>query len=53
VSHELKIKGNKVSALRTLKEGHNYEQKDQRKAENGEKMSREKRKVCRKSGETP
>jgi len=58
VSHELKTKGNKVSALRTLGEGHGHEQKNEKKAESGEKMWREerkgeKRRVCRKSGETP
>ena len=39
VSHELKTKGNKVSALRTLGEGHGQKQKDEKKAESGEKMS--------------
>jgi hypothetical protein len=54
VSHEMKTKGNKVSALRTLGEGHGQEQKNQRKAESGEKKRKgEKRRVCIKSGETP
>jgi len=58
VSHELKIKRNKVSAFRTLGKGHGQKQKDVKKAESGEKMSGEKKervrkKVCRKSGETP
>ena len=39
VSHELKKKGNKVSALRTLGEGHGQKQKDEKKAESGEKIS--------------
>jgi hypothetical protein len=40
VSHELKTKRNKVSALRTLGEGHNQEQKSKKKAESGEKKER-------------
>jgi hypothetical protein len=48
VSHELKTKGNKVSALRTLGEGHGQEQKNQRNAESGEKMSGEKKEKVRK-----
>jgi len=39
VSHELKKKGNKVLALRTLGEGHGQKQKDEKKAESGEKIS--------------
>jgi hypothetical protein len=52
VSHELKTKGNKVSALRTLGEGHSQEQKNEKKAESGEKKERVRKKECRKSGET-
>jgi len=48
VSHELKIKGNKVSALRTLGEGHGQKQKDEKKAESGEKMSGENKEKVRK-----
>jgi len=44
VSHELEKKGNKVSALRTLGEGHDQEQKNQRKAESGEKKERVRKK---------
>ena len=43
VSHELKTKGNKVSTLRTLGEGHGQEQKNKKKAEIGEKMNKEKK----------
>jgi hypothetical protein len=39
VSHELKTKGNKVSALKTLGEGLGQEQKNEKKTESGEKMS--------------
>jgi len=46
VSHELKTKGNKVSALRTLGEGHGQEQKNQRKAESGEKKERVRKEEC-------
>jgi len=48
VSYELKTKGNKVSALKTLGEGHGQEQKNEKKAESGEKMSGEKKKRVRK-----
>jgi len=48
VSHELKTKGNKVSDLRTLGEGHGQKQKDEKKAESGEKMSGEKKERVRK-----
>jgi len=48
VRHELKTKGNKVLALRTLGEGHSQEQKNQKKAESGEKMSGEKKERVRK-----
>jgi hypothetical protein len=48
VSHELKTKGNKVSALRTLGEGHGQKQKDEKKAESGEKMSGEKKERVKK-----
>jgi hypothetical protein len=48
VSHELKTKGNKVLALRTLGEGHSQEQKSKKKAESGEKMSGEKKERVRK-----
>jgi hypothetical protein len=40
VSHELKTKGNKFSALRTLGESHGQEQKNEKKAESGEKKKR-------------
>jgi len=40
VSHELKTEGNKVSTLRTLGEGHGQEQKNEKKAESGEKKER-------------
>ena len=40
VSHELKKKGNKFSALRTLGESHGQEQKNEKKAESGEKKKR-------------
>jgi uncharacterized Rmd1/YagE family protein len=43
VSHELKTKRNKVSALKTLGEGHGQKQNDEKKAESGEKMSGEKK----------
>jgi len=50
VSHELKTKGDKVSTLRKLEEGHNQKEK---KIEGRPKVERErkgeKRKVCRKS----
>ena len=48
MSHELKTKGNKVLALRTLGEGHGQEQKNEKKAESGEKMSGEKKERVRK-----
>jgi hypothetical protein len=48
VSHELKTKRNKVSALRTLGEGHGQKKKDEKKAESGEKMSGEKKERVRK-----
>jgi IS4 transposase len=48
VSHELKTKGNKVSALRTLGEGHGQEQKNEKKVGSGEKMSGEKKERVRK-----
>ena len=44
----MKTKGNKVSALRTLGEGHGQEQKNEKKAESGEKMSGEKKERVRK-----
>jgi hypothetical protein len=59
VSHELKKKGNKVSTLRTLGEGHDQEQKkskeglEWRENEWREERKGEKRRVCRKSRETP
>ena len=54
VSHELKTKGNKVSTFRTLREGHNHEQKKSKEGrEWREKRKGEKRRVCIKSGETP
>ena len=46
VSHELKTKGNKVSALRTLGEGHGQKQKDEKKAESGEKKERVRKEEC-------
>ena len=48
VSHELKTKANKVSVLGTLGEGHDQEQKNQKEAESGKKMSREKKQRVRK-----
>jgi hypothetical protein len=48
VIHELKMKGNKVSALRILEKGHDQEQKNEKKAESGEKMSGEKKERVRK-----
>ena len=54
VSHELKTKGNKVLALRTLGEGYDQEQKNKKKGREWRKERKgEKRRVCRKSGETP
>jgi len=46
VSHELKTKGNKVSTLRTLGESHDQEQKNQGKAESGEKKERGRKEEC-------
>ena len=46
MSHELKTKGNKVSALRTLGEGHGQKQKDEKKAESGEKKERVRKEEC-------
>jgi hypothetical protein len=46
VSHELKRKGNKVSALRTLRKGHDQEQKNQKKADSGEKKQRLRKEEC-------
>jgi hypothetical protein len=48
VSHELKTQGNKVSAIRTLGEGHDQEQKNEKKTESGEKMIGEKKERVRK-----
>jgi hypothetical protein len=48
VSHKLKTKGNKVSALKTLGEGLGQEQKNEKKADIGEKMSVEKKERMRK-----
>ena len=59
VSHELKTKGNKVSALRTLGEGHDQEQKkskegrEWRENEWREERKGEKKRVCRKCREAP
>jgi hypothetical protein len=53
VSHELKIKGDKVLALRILGKGHEKRKKDRRKAESGEKKERVRKEECRKSGEKP
>ena len=48
MSHELKTKGNKVLSFSTLREGHDQEQKNQKEAESGKKMSREKKQRVRK-----
>ena len=46
VSHELKTKGNKVSALRTFGEGHDQEQKNEKNVESGEKKERVRKEEC-------
>jgi hypothetical protein len=46
VSHELKTKGNKVSAVRTLGEGHSQKQNDEKKAKSGEKKERVRKEEC-------
>jgi len=55
VSHELKTKGDKVSSLRKLGEGHNQKEKKNRKeVESGEKKVRVRKEECvEKSGEKP
>jgi hypothetical protein len=46
VSNELKTKGKKVSALRTLGEGHSQKQKDEKKAESREKKEMVRKEEC-------
>jgi hypothetical protein len=46
VSHELKAKGDKVSALRNLGEGHGQKEKNRREAESGEKKERVRKEEC-------
>ena len=48
VSHELKTKEKKVLIFRTLEESHGQEQKNEKKAESGEKMGGEKKERVRK-----
>jgi hypothetical protein len=59
VSHELKTKGDKVSALRKLREGHGQKEKKikggQKWRENEwrEERKGEKRRMCKTNGEKP
>jgi histidinol dehydrogenase len=46
VSHELKTKGNKVLALRTLGEGYDQEHKNKKKVESREKKERVRKEEC-------
>jgi len=46
VSHELKTKGDKVSALRKLREGHGQKEKNRRGAKSGEKKKRVRKEEC-------
>ena len=52
VSHELKTKRNKVSALRILEEGHDKEQKVIKKSRVEGESKGERRRVSRKNRET-
>jgi hypothetical protein len=53
VSRELKIKEDKVLALRKLGEGHDQKEKNRREAESEEKKERVRKEVCTKTGENP